>query len=812
MQPGLLEDVKAMQALIDLLPVAIFVKDANSRIVLMNRACESVLGLQFADVQNTDGSPTFPADQVASFTAIDQEIFRSGEALSFEEPFWNVSLQQTRIGRTTKKPYYDAAGNPLYLLCSTVDITELKASNQALAQSEAKFRSMFDCSPLGMALNRLDGSFLEANQSFLNIVGFTLEELKQLSYWELTPAKYAESEQAQLRSLQEMAHYGPYEKEYVNAAGERVPVRLHGVMIQLGEESLIWSIVEDISSYRDIEAALRVAATAFEAQVGIMVTDPDSVILGVNSTFCEQTGYSRQEIVGQTPRLLKSELHDQGFYEDMWRTIWRTGTWQGEIWDRRKDGEIYPKWMTIKQIKDPAGNVTHYVGTQNDISARKQAEEKIHQLIYFDSLSALPNRHMLIERLELALQRSVESRQHGALLFLDMDNFQQLNDTQGHHSGDLLIQAVSQRLQTFVNDHVTVSRAGGDEFVIMLENIGVDQDVAATHALRLSERVMEMLGEVFVLEGFEHYATASVGITLFQGEGHHHLQLLTQADVAMYAAKQAGKNTLRFFDPLMQHALEHRAKLESALRLALNRHQFVLHYQPQVNVAGQMVGVEALIRWQHPEMGLVSPHEFIPLAEETHLILSIGRWVLETACLQLTRWQGHPQFGGMSIAVNISPFQFQQPDFVESLLAVVQAHAVTPAMLKLELTENVVLDDVKETVAKMNALKQLGFVLSMDDFGTGYSSLNYLRQLPFDQLKIDRSFIVNAHENPLDAYMIEMIADMGARFGVDIIAEGVETKAQYEYLADLGCNGFQGYYFGRPLAIDALDLAASAEP
>lgn len=807
----LLEDVKAVQALIDLLPIAIFVKDAQSRIVLMNHACESVWGIRLDEIQNTDGSGFFPPDQVRGFITKDQEIFAQHCPVEFEEPFWNSALQQMRFGRTSKTPYYDEAGLPLYLLCSTIDFTELKLSNHALIQSETKFRSMFDGSPLGMALNRMDGSFIEANQSFLEIVGYSLNSLKKLSYWDLTPVRYAKQEQLQLQSLQEHAKYGPYEKEYVNAAGQVVPVRLHGISIQLGDEALIWSIVEDISSYRDIESALHIAATAFEAQVGIMITDANSVILRVNSTFTEQSGYSNDEIVGQTPRLLKSNLHDRAFYEEMWRTIWRTGTWQGEIWDRRKSGEIYPKWMTIKQIKDSAGNVTHYVGTQNDISARKQDEEKIHQLIYFDSLSALPNRHMLIEKLELALQRSIESRQHGALLFLDMDNFQQLNDTQGHHTGDLLIQAVSQRLQTFVNDHVTVSRLGGDEFVIMLENIGMEQEVAATHAQRQSERVIETLSEVFVLEGFEHYATVSVGVTLFQGESHHHLQLLTQADVAMYAAKQAGKNTYRFFDPLMQHTLEHRAKLESSLRQALNRDQFTLFYQPQVNVTGQTVGVEALIRWEHPELGLVSPGEFIPLAEETHMILSIGRWVLETACRQLTRWHGHPQYGGLSIAVNISPFQFQQEDFVDSLLTVVKAHGVPPAMLKLELTENVVLDDVKEAVEKMKALKTLGFVLSMDDFGTGYSSLNYLRHLPFDQLKIDRSFIVNAHENPLDAYMIEMIADMGVRFGVDIIAEGVETRAQYEYLASLGCAGFQGYYFGRPMAVDALEKAAPAE-
>lgn len=802
MQSKVIEDAKAIQALIDLLPVAVFVKDASSYIVLMNRACEEVLGISFTDVGSAECNISYPPNQITNSAEVDREIFRIGQQYESEGPFWNASMQQMRVGRTIKKPYYDAEGNPLYLLCSTVDITEMTASSKAHAQSEEKFRTMFDSSPLGMALNRMDGSFLEVNQSFLDIVGYQRKELQQLSYWHLTPDKYAKKEMAQLKSLLEKSQYGPYEKEYVTASGAVVPVRLNGVKINIGNESFIWSIIEDISEYRRIESALRIVATAFEAQVGIMITDADSIILRVNSTFTQQSGYSNEELVGQTPRILKSNLHDQFFYEAMWREIWKTGTWEGEIWDRRKSGEIYPKWMTIKQVKDASGTVTHYVGTQSDISARKQDEEKIHQLIYFDPLSGLPNRYMLIEKLEQVIKASSKSRHHGALVLLDVDNFQQLNDTQGHHSGDMLIQEIARRLQAFANDHVTIARAGGDEFVIMLQNIGVNQDIAATHAQRLSEKIIESVSQVFVLDGVEYYVTVSVGITIFQGNVHHHQQLLTQADVAMYAAKRAGKNTHRFFDTQMQVALEERARLESSLRHAMAKKQFILFYQPQVNATGTVTGVEALIRWNHPELGLISPAQFIPLAEETHMILSIGNWVLETACSQLSSWQSSASNCHLSIAVNISPIQFRQSDFVENLLEIVRETNVSPTKLKLELTENVIVGDLEEAVSKMTALKELGFVLSMDDFGTGYSSLNYLRQLPFDQLKIDRSFIVNAHENLLDAYMIEMIANMGAKFGVDIIAEGIETLAQYQYLVSLGCTGFQGYFFGKPMPAD----------
>lgn len=677
----LLNDVKAIQALIDLLPVAIFVKDAANRVVLMNTVCESVWGVKFSQIEGTDGSKYFPQEQVQQYKLRDQEVFKNRKLVEFEEAFWNAALQQNRIGHTLKKPYYDAQGNPQFMLCTT------------------------------------------------------------------------------------------------------------------------W----DISEYRKIESALRVAATAFEANVGILITDANSVILRVNTAFTEQTGYTNDEVVGKTPRILKSNVHDRAFYQDMWKTLHETGTWQGEIWDRRKTGEIYPKWMTIRQIKDEAGNVTNYVGTQHDITYRKQTEEKIHHLINYDTLSELPNRRMLMEQLDLAQDRSAQSGQYGALLFLDVDNFKQLNDTRGHHYGDLFIIEVARRLQASVQKDSTVSRLGGDEFLVMMENIGLDSEVAVGHATALSNRIHATMSKAFMLEGFEYFASASIGITLFRGHEQQKVQLLTQADVAMYEAKKAGKNTQRFFDPEMQQALEQRAKLESSLRQALSKQQLKLFYQVQVNSHGVPMGVEALIRWDHPELGLIPPSQFIPLAEETHLILPIGTWVLDTACQQLRAWQGEESFSQFSISVNISALQFKQPDFVAQLQRIVEHHGVSPQQLKLELTESIVLDDAKEAIAKMKQLKSLGFFLSMDDFGTGYSSLNYLRRLPFDQLKIDRSFISNMHDNPHDAYVIEMIAAMADRFGMEIIAEGVESAEQYQYLSALGFQGFQGYYFGRPMPVEALE-------
>lgn len=803
---SLLKDVKAIQALIDLLPIAIFVKDSENKIVLMNAACESIWGVKFEQIQGTDGSQFFPENEIQQFNHKDHEIFRNRTQMGFEESFWNSGLRQSRVGQTLKKPYYDDNGDPLFMLCTTLDITEIKQAQKLSSVNEANLRILFEDSPLGMTLKLMDGRFVEVNKAFSEIVGYSPEMLRGLSCLDLTSSAYLQKEAQQLAGLQENAQYGPYDKEYIRSDGQFVPVRLNGVRI-VGHDNqpCIWSIVEDITEYRKIESDLKVAATAFEANVGILITDASSTILRVNTTFTEQTGYTHDEVVGKTPRILKSNVHDHAFYAQMWSTLHQAGTWQGEIWDRRKTGEIYPKWMTIKQIKDDAGNVTHYVGTQHDISYRKQTEEKIRHLINFDALSELPNRRMLMEQLDQAQERSTQSGQYGALLFLDVDNFKHLNDTRGHHYGDLFIIEVARRLRGSVNRDCSVARLGGDEFLIMMENIGTDTDIAVSRATVLSEKIHNAISKAFILEGLEYFASASIGITLFQGHKDQKVALLTQADVAMYEAKKAGKNTQRFFDPEMQNALEQRAKLESSLRQALAKKQLKLFYQVQVNHLGLAIGVEALIRWDHPEFGLISPAQFIPLAEETHLILPIGSWVLETACHQLKRWQSKEQFRHLSISVNISALQFKQSDFVEQTQAIVARCGVSPQQLKLELTESIVLDDVKEAIAKMLRLKSLGFLLSMDDFGTGYSSLNYLRRLPFDQLKIDRSFISNLHDNPHDAYVIEMIAAMGERFGMDVIAEGVETSKQYQYLSALSFEAFQGYYFGKPSPVEDLE-------
>ena len=513
-----------------------------------------------------------------------------------------------------------------------------------------------------------------------------------------------------------------------------------------------------------------------------MITNADNQILRVNRAFTEITGYSAEELIGHTPRMFQSGYHDASFYAEMWERINRTGSWQGEIWDQRKNGEIYPKWLTITAVKDSAGNITHYVGSHTDISARKASEDEIKQLAYYDPLTALPNRRLLLDRLQQALATSTRSKKYGALLFIDLDNFKSLNDHLGHDMGDILLQQVAKRLIDCVREGDTVSRQGGDEFVIMLEELSGNIEEAAVKAKTTGEKIIASLNQPYQLATHEYRNTPSIGITLFINHQHEIRTLLKRADIAMYGAKSAGRNTLRFFDQDMQATVTTRAALEADLRFALMKNQFKLYFQRQARHDGQAVGAEVLLRWQHPKRGFVPPHEFIPLAEEIGLIIPIGQWVLEATCAQLKRWESHAQTRDLQLAVNVSARQFHQPDFTEQVCAMLNKSAIKADRLKLEFTESLVFDDIDDTIAKMQRLKEVGLSFSIDNFGTGYSSLACLAQLPFDQLKIDQSFVRNIGVKSTDTVIIQTIIGMANNLRMDIIAEGVETEQQRAFL------------------------------
>jgi len=683
---------------------------------------------------------------------------------------------------------------------------ELEMQNDALRQTQLeleesrdRYVDLYDFAPIGYLTLTRGGLIREVNLTGALLLGM---ERNKLAHRRFAQFIVPEDNERWHQHFTRVVQYGGQrdcELSLKRGDGSVFYAHLDCLRVGVGSEFSVRIAFTDITERKRAEEELRIAAIAFESQEGMIVTDTKGVIVRVNQAFTNLTGYSAAEAVGQTPALLGSGRHNQAFYQRMWQTLEQQRYWQGEVWNRRKNGKIYAEWLTISAVTAPDGSVTHYVGTFSDITRDSEAEAEIHRMAYYDPLTHLPNRRLLMDRLGQALAAGRRSGHYGALLFLDLDNFKTLNDTRGHAVGDLLLIEMAQRLNAGVREGDTVGRLGGDEFVLMLEDLSEDIQGAAIQASLVGEKVREAVALPYLLKGIEFTCTVSIGVSLFCNQDESADDLLKHADLAMYHAKKGGRNSLRFFDPDMQASLVEHSALESDLRRALERRQLRLYYQIQVNSARRAIGAEALLRWEHPERGLISPAQFIPLAEETGLIIPIGLWVLQTACARIRDWSGQPATRDLQLAINVSARQFRQPDFVEQVQQAISATGINPARLKIELTESLVLDNVSDTITRMHALKALGVGFSMDDFGTGYSSLSYLKQLPLDQLKIDQSFVSDLATDPNDAAIVQAIITLGRTFGLNVIAEGVETEAQHEFLNLNGCHAFQGYLFGKPV-------------
>ncbi|MEQ1601747.1 MAG: EAL domain-containing protein [Methylophilaceae bacterium] len=593
------------------------------------------------------------------------------------------------------------------------------------------------------------------------------------------------------------------EEHVADASGKlhEYEIRKTPMFKQTGQRDGLLLIFRDMTQLKQAERNLRIADAAFELQEAIMITDAANRIVRVNHNFTKLTGYSAEDVIGKTPAILQSGRHDQAFYQDMWSSLATHKCWQGEIWDRRKSGETYPKWATIAAITGADKQISNYVAVFNDLSKSHAAEQDIHRLAFYDPLTSLPNRRMLYEHLNMALEESNRNLNYGAILMADVDNFKCINDTKGHAAGDLLLIQVAQRLKLCVRDTDTVARLGGDEFVIILKFLSQDEHQAALHADAVSKKILQAINKPFYIAGHQLHSTMSIGISLFTVPTATSEEILKHADAAMYQAKAAGRNTSRFFDPAMLKLLEDRLSLESELRQALPKNQFQLYYQIQVNHQSRVLGAEVLLRWLHPQRGFISPDEFIPLAEETRAILPIGEWVLKTSCQQLKKWENNPLTQNLILAVNVSALQFAQDEFVELVCHALEYTGAKASLLKLELTESLILQNVSSAIEKMEQLKLLGVRFSMDDFGTGYSSLSYLKKLPINQLKIDRSFVQDIDTGANDAIIAQTIIGMGNNLGFNVIAEGVETQAQRDCLERIGCMAYQGYLYSKPVPV-----------
>jgi diguanylate cyclase (GGDEF)-like protein/PAS domain S-box-containing protein len=549
---------------------------------------------------------------------------------------------------------------------------------------------------------------------------------------------------------------------------------------------------------------LRLAATAFESHEGMLITDKSGRILRVNQAFTDLTGYDATEAVGRSADLLRSDQHSSEFYDAMWRSVEETGSWQGETFSRCRDGRIVPMWQSITAVLDDAGDVTHFVAYFQDITERKRAEARIEHLAYHDPLTNLPNRALLIDRLQQALARAQRHHRFGAVLFLDLDDFNNINDSLGHSSGDWLLVEVAQRLSRAVRDEDTVARLGGDEFVVLLSELAKNPQTAALEAQSVGDKLSQALSGEFDVDGHKLRLSGSIGIVVFPAEARTADDLLRHADIAMYQAKAAGRSTARFFLPEMQAAATERMLVEGELRRALEQGELRLHYQPQIEVSsGRIVGGEALLRWAHPERGMLLPDSFIRVLEESALVAPAGLWVLHSACAaarELADIWWLPE-STPSITINVSPRQFRQADFVRKVREAIEEAGIPAQRLALEVTERVVIQDVADTARKMEALKDLGVQFSIDDFGTGYSSLSYIKRLPLDVVKIDRSFVEDCTVDANDRAIVRAIIAMAQSLDLSVIAEGVENAEQLQFLTEQGCDAYQGFLFSRAVPL-----------
>jgi diguanylate cyclase (GGDEF)-like protein/PAS domain S-box-containing protein len=809
------ESEERYRALVDHAPEAIAVFDVElDRFVDANTNAEKMFGCSRDELLNSNPLDFYAKVQKGDNTV--SQIFMernlrilAGEQLVIEREFQSkdgkVTLCEIRLSRLptdTRK----------LIRASMTDITARKGVEQVLQDQQARLTGLIEAAMDAIVSTDENQIITLFNLGAEKMFGYTAKDMIGKHLDLLIPARYLSTH---IKHVDEFGKTGVSTRTMnklgqsfgLRANGEEFPFEASISRVMVSGKPMLTAIMRDITERKQIESDLHLAAAAFDTQEGIMITDAKSVILRVNHAFCEITGYSAEEAIGQTPSLLKSGRHNADFYSAMWKTIHETGKWSGEVWDRRKNGEIYPKWLTITAVKDAHGTLTHYVGSHLDITQSKADEDQIQMLAFYDPLTQLPNRRLLQDRLQHAITSSDRTRNRGALMFIDLDNFKIINDTRGHVAGDQLLKQVAQRLIDCVREGDTVARIGGDEFVLMLEDLDREHLEAATQAEAIGEKILLQLSLPYQLGEFEVYNTTSIGICLFHDQEQDFENLLQQADIAMYQAKRAGRNTLRFFDPKMQVFIKERAELEKDLRNAIENKQFQLFYQVQAYSSHQPFGAEALIRWIHPERGMVSPAQFIPLAEENGLILPIGAWVMETACKQLKAWEKCEMTRNLILSVNVSAKQFHQADFVGKVQSLVLKYAINTNLLKLELTDSMLVENIEETIAKMSALRKIGVRLSLDDFGTGYSSLQYLKRLPLNQLKIDQSFVRDIANDENDQAIAKTIITMALGLRLDVIAEGVETETQLDFLAQRGCLKFQGYYLGKPVPIDQFEAS-----
>ncbi|BDX20105.1 hypothetical protein MFKK_29150 [Halopseudomonas aestusnigri] len=684
------------------------------------------------------------------------------------------------------------------------DVEQQRQARNALRQSEAYLKAVTDAVPDVFMVLDEQGTYLKVSTPQHELLAAEQSKLLNRRLQDVLPKEQAD------RFLEFIARTldtdQPLSIEYSmqTLAGIRTfEARARRLEVMVGGRRAVVLLARDISDRVALELDQRIAAIAFESQQGMLVTDAQTRIIKANRAFSAITGYSEAEVLGQPTRILGSGHQGAEFYQQMWKALYESGGWQGEIWNRRKSGEAFPEWLTISAVHDAKGRLTNYVASLTDISERKDAEEKIQHLAFYDPLTNLPNRRLMRQRLEQALVVCRREQHYAALIFLDLDDFKNVNDLYGHQIGDGMLCQVAERLRHALRERDTVARFGGDEFVVLLEGPEVNATEAATQVEHIGRKLLQTLREPYLIKDQVFSSSASLGIVLFNDEQHTADELMQYADLSMYSAKAAGKDMLSFYDPQMQAVVSMRIELEEDIRRGLAQEEFVLYLQPQADASGNFEGAEALVRWQHPSRGLLAPGVFIDIAERSGLIESLDLAILRQGCELLARWAQQPQTATLSLAVNISARLLYRDDFVCQVREILQQTGASALQLKLEITESLLLTDVDKAVSRMQLLREMGVRFAIDDFGTGYSSMAYLQRLPLDQLKIDQSFVRGLPDDKGNIAIVRAILSMAEGLELEVIAEGVEHPAQQDILRLHGCRHFQGYLFGKPMSVDA---------